>query len=88
MEPETAQELMEIQSSLQEKLAIKSEYSYYSDESGKTADSHPTFKRPPSCSKCGKVFTTISKLECHDRIHTGEKLFSCSKCEKKLTMFI
>ena len=63
MEPETAQELMEIQSSLQEKLAIKSEYSYYSDESGKTADSHPTFKRPPSCSKCGKVFTTISKLE-------------------------
>ena len=56
MESETAQELMEIQSALQEELAIKSESNC--DEAGMTGDRCSTFKRPMSCSKCGKVFTS------------------------------
>ena len=83
MESETAQELMEIQSALQEELAIKSEINC--DEPGKTGYRCNTFKRPMSCSKCGKAFTSKSKLDCHERIHTGEKPFSCSKCEKKFS---
>ena len=85
MESETTQELMEIQSALQEELAIKSEINC--DEPGKTGDRCNTFKRPMSCSKCGKAFTSKRKLDCHERIHTGEKPFSCSKCEKNFSRF-
>ena len=81
MESETAQELMEIQSALQDKLAIKSEINC--DEPGKTGDRCNTFKRPKTCSKCGKAFTSKSKLDIHERIHTDEKPFSCSKCNYK-----
>ena len=38
-----------------------------------------TFKKPFSCSKCDKAFISRSKLESHERMHTGEKLFNCSK---------
>ena len=65
---------MEIQSVLLEELAIKSEINC--DESGKTSDRCNTFKRPMSCSKCGMPFTSKSKLNCHERIHTGEKPFN------------
>ena len=85
MEPETAQEPMEIESALQEELAIKSEFSYDPDESEKTGDSCPTFKRPLSCCKLGKAFTTKQKLDCYGRIHTGEKPFICSKCDMAFT---
>ena len=46
MESETAQEVMEIQSSLQEELAIKSEFSYDPDKSGKIRDSNASFTLP------------------------------------------
>ena len=57
MEPETAQEPMEIESALQEELAIKSEFSYDPDESEKTGNSCPTFKRPLSCCHLVKHLT-------------------------------
>ena len=64
MESETAQELMEIQSALQEELDIKSEMNCDLDEFGTTGDTCTTFKRPLSCSKCGKAFMSKWKLEC------------------------
>ena len=85
MEPETAQELMEIESALQEDLAIKSVFRCDPDELGNTGDKCTIFKRPLSCSKCGKAFATKSKLDSHERIHTGEKPFSCSKCDMAFT---
>ena len=40
----------------------------------------PTFKKPISCSKCGKSFMSNNKLKTQERIHTGEKPFSCTHC--------
>ena len=86
MEPERTQDLMEVQSELhQRELAIKSELVCDPGESGKADDNYAIFKRPLSCSKCGKAFTTKSALDYHERIHTGEKPFSCSKCDKTFT---
>ena len=53
MESETAQELMGIESALQEEHTIKSEFRCDPDELGNTADECTIFKRPLSCSKCG-----------------------------------
>ena len=33
--------------------------------------------RQISCSKYGKAFISVSKVKIHERIHTGEKPFSC-----------
>ena len=41
-----------------------------------------TFKKPFSCSKCGKVFSKKKDFEKHERVHTGEKPFSCSQCDR------
>ncbi|XP_068112126.1 oocyte zinc finger protein XlCOF7.1-like [Hyperolius riggenbachi] len=40
------------------------------------------FKKPFSCSECGKSFLQNSHLIIHKRVHTGEKPFSCSYCGK------
>ena len=84
MEDEAYKELMEIQSALNDVPIIKSEISYKTEDPQMTGNG-PTFKKPMSCSNCGKSFMSISKLKLHERIHTGEKPFSCSKCEKKFT---
>ena len=81
LEAKAHEEIMEIQSATN-KPAIKSELSYQTHDS-EIKGSRQTFKKPLSCSNCGKSFTSTSKLNTHERIHTGEKPFSCSKCDKK-----
>ncbi|CAG9769934.1 unnamed protein product [Ceutorhynchus assimilis] len=36
------------------------------------------------CNYCGKKFETMSKLNAHVRIHTGETPYKCRYCDKKL----
>ena len=78
------EDLIEIQSALNDLPIIKSEPSYKTDDP-QMIGNMPTFKKPFSCSNCGKLFTSTSKLKTHQSVHTGEKPFSCSKCNKKFT---
>ena len=64
-------ELLEIQSALDNEAIVKNELIYETDE---PSGNVPTFKKPFTCNKCGKIFISKSKLDCHERIHKVCKL--------------
>ena len=85
MDGKTYKEFLElIQSEFNTEPAIQSEFSYETEDP-EMIGNRPTFKKPLSCSKCGKSFTSTSKLDTHERVHTGEKPFCCSKCDKRFS---
>ena len=42
-----------------------------------------SFTTGNKCKYCNKIFVSPSKLEAHLPVHTGEKKFSCYKCQQK-----
>ena len=50
--------------------------------SGPKAKPH-TDERPHVCQVCGKGFVSAQNLKQHHRVHTKEKLFSCTRCDRR-----
>ena len=44
---------------------------------------HMEVKETFLCTFCGKGFTKKANLESHITLHTGEKRYSCTQCDKK-----
>ena len=44
---------------------------------------HWAFKKLFSCKQCHKIFSSKCQLNNHIKVHTGEKLFLCSKYKKQ-----
>lgn len=50
-------------------------------ESPKSKQVHDNRK---SCHICHKIFLHDSSMARHERMHTGDKLFHCSQCKKRI----
>ena len=75
MEDDTYYEdLMAIQDALKEEEEV---------ESWKTKNDSTTFKKPFTCSTCGKAFTILSCLKAHEKTHLAKTQFSCPQSVKR-----
>uniref|UniRef100_A0A4W5LVD1 C2H2-type domain-containing protein n=1 Tax=Hucho hucho TaxID=62062 RepID=A0A4W5LVD1_9TELE len=62
-------------------------------ESWKSPSEEPDLEKPKparshQCSHCGNSFTWLVDLKRHKSIHTGEKLYHSSQCEKQFFFYI
>ncbi|CAG9790633.1 unnamed protein product [Diatraea saccharalis] len=51
----------------------------------KNRTKYPAMKTPCMCEQCGRIFQSMALLKDHMWVHTGEKRFKCSSCDKSFT---